>query len=339
MIVTDKDLAAFEQHGRTATLMVGLEKNTFVQTDEYLKFRDRLFEVVEAREARLNAGKFEQKGAALLGAAGCGKTRMAEEAINEYHALVVASGPRKFGNRIFSAIVPGRATVGETLKAIISALTGTAFAANRNDDYLTDLLVNLMKEAGIVAIHLDEAQDVGRYKTSDSIEVFSKRFRNLTQHREWPICLIITATTEGRALINHDQTLTRRLHPMEIRPITFANDAPILRKTIAGLLHEAEIGDTGLLAQNEFIRILIHAAVGRFGVAIEMAIEAIGECFAAGNDTIDMSYFADAYEMRMGCDDELNPFVAENWKTIDTGQALQRYIEEKHSRRKRLNKA
>ena len=338
MSVTEQDLAAFEQHGRTAALMVDLERN-FVQTDEYRTFRDRLFGVVEAREARLNAGRFEQKGAALIGAAGCGKTRMAEEAIEEYHALVDASGPRKFGNRIVSAIVPGRATVGETLKAIISNLTGTTFIANRKDEYLTDVLISYMKEAGIVAIHLDEAQDVGRYKTSDSIEAFSKRFRNLTQNKEWPICLIITATTEGRALINHDSTLTRRLRPIEIKPITFANDAPILRKTITNLLNYAEIGDTGLLAQNEFIRILIHAAVGRFGVAVEMAIEAIGECFADGSDTIDMGYFADAYEIRMGCDEELNPFVAENWKTIDTGKALQQYIEEKHSRRKRVKKA
>ena len=338
MSISDRDLAAFQQHGRNAALMVTLEGN-FVQTDEYQKFRDRVFAVVEAREARLNAGRFEQKGAALIGAAGCGKTRMADEVIKEYHALVGTSGPRRFGNRIVSTIVPGRATVGETLKAIISTLIGTAFVANRKDDYLTNVLINYMKEAGVVAIHLDEAQDVGRYKTSDSIEAFSKRFRNLTQNKEWPICLIITATTEGRALINHDPTLTRRLRPIEIRPITFANDAIVLRKTISNLLRDAKIGDPGLLAQNEFIRILIHASVGRFGVAIEMAIEAIGECYADGGDVIDMGYFADAYEVRMGCDEELNPFVAENWKTIDTGTALQQYIEEKHSRRKRTKQA
>jgi hypothetical protein len=337
MNVTDKALIAFKQHGKTAALMVDLEEH-FVKTDDYWMFRSRVFSVLEAREERLKAGKFEQKGAALIGAAGCGKTRMAEEIIAEYHALVDASGPREFGNRIVSAIVPGRATVVETLKAIITSMTGEHISSNRKEDYLVDLLVNYMKAAGVVAIHLDEAQDVGRFKTSDSIEAFSKRFRNLMQNKDWPVCLFVTATPEGRALINHDPTLTRRLRPVEIKPITFSNDGTLLRKSVTQLFNNAKIVDDGLLDQNEFMRILIHAAVGRFGVAMEIAIEAIGECFSDDNDIIEMGYFADAYNLRMDCDEELNPFVAENWKTIDTGTALLRYYEEKQPRRRRPKK-
>jgi hypothetical protein len=337
MSVTEKAMMAFQQHGKAAALMVNLEEH-FVKTDDYWQFRNRVFSVLEGREVRLKAGKFEQKGAALIGAAGCGKTRMAEEIIAEYHSLVDASGPREFGTRIVSAIVPGRATVVETLKVIITSLTGEHISANRKEDYLVDLLVNYMKTSGVVAIHLDEAQDVGRYKTSDSIEAFSKRFRNLMQNKDWPVCLIVTATPEGRALINHDATLTRRLRPVEIKPISFANEGTLLRQSLLHLLDNAKIKDGGLLDQNEFMRILIHAAVGRFGVAMEMAIEAIGECFSDGSDTIDMGYFADAYNLRMDCDEELNPFVAENWKTIDTGTALQRYQEEKQPRRRRPKK-
>jgi hypothetical protein len=183
MSVTEKAMMAFQQHGKAAALMVNLEEH-FVKTDDYWQFRSRVFGVLEGREVRLKAGKFEQKGAALIGAAGCGKSRMAEEIIAEYHSLAVASGPREFGNRIVSAIVPGRATVVETLKVIIASLTGEHISSNRKEDYLIDLLVNYMKSSGVVAIHLDEAQDVGRYKTSDSIEAFSKRFRNLMQNKD-----------------------------------------------------------------------------------------------------------------------------------------------------------
>ena len=48
-----------------------------------------------------------------------------------------------------------------------------------------------------------------------------------------------------------------------------------------------------------------------------------------------MGHFADAYEMRMDCDEELNPFVSENWKLIDTMTALQRYEEERQVKRRR----
>lgn len=109
-----------------------------------------------------------------------------------------------------------------------------------------------------------------------------------------------------------------------------------LRIALKRLLADAKIRDTGrLIDEGEFIETLIHAAVGRLGVAIEIAIEAIGECVDDGSDEIDMGYFADAYAFRNDCDEELNPFVSDNWSTIDTGKAPQRYQAETQQRRSR----
>ncbi|PZX12828.1 TniB protein [Palleronia aestuarii] len=333
MTISDQDLAAFHQYGRTAAKLVSLERR-FVKTDAYREFRKRVISVLEAREARLKAGKMEQKGAALIGPAGSGKSRIAEEVIAEYHALAEASGGREFGFRIVSVIVPGRATVKETLKEILRAL-GYPVKTSRDEDYLTQLLVHQLKMQRIAGIHLDEVQDSGRFKTSDSIEAFSKRFRNLTQDKEWPICLIMTSTLEGRAMINHDPTLTRRLRPMELKPMTYKTDGLLLRSSVEDLLIDASLDHDGLLEQNEFIKILIHASAARFGVALEIAIEAIGECLEDGSDVIDMGHFADAYSLRTDSDEELNPFVVENWSTVDTGKVLQRYEEEYRHRRRR----
>lgn len=43
---------------------------------------------------------------------------------------------------------------------------------------------------------------------------------------------------------------------------------------------------------------------------------------------IDLDHFATAYHNRMKCDDELNPFVSDYWRGIDTTQAMERYIED-----------
>ena len=43
------------------------------------------------------------------------------------------------------------------------------------------------------------------------------------------------------------------------------------------------------------------------------------------NAEINIGHFADAYEMRMGGDDESNLFLAQHWTTIDTSAAVQRY--------------
>ncbi|KZY25698.1 MULTISPECIES: TniB family NTP-binding protein [Roseobacteraceae] len=326
----------YAQQNEIADRIVALEDH-FEKTDVYWGFRKRVFGVLAQREARLRAGKTEQKGAALIGPAGSGKSRLAKEIIAEHHALAEDADDRQFGCRILSVIVPGRATVKETLTAILSELK-VPVHTRRDDDYLARLVMEYFKECGIAGLHLDEVQDSGRYKTSDSIEVFIKRFRNMMQHSEWPICIILTATPEGRAMINHDPTLTRRLRPIEMKPMTFASDGALLRKTMIKLFEDAGVRDAGILQIDEFIKILIHASVGRFGVAVEMTIEAIGECLEDDNDEIDMSYFADAYALRMGCDEELNPFVSEHWKQIDTLEALQRYEDKKREAMKVLNK-
>lgn len=149
------------------------------------------------------------------------------------------------------------------------------------------------------------------------------------------MCLILTATPEGRKLINQDPTLTRRLRPIEMRTLMFHNDGAMLRPALSELLSNAGLKGQKLLEQDEFIKILIHAAVGRLGVAMEMAIEAIGECLTCERDNIDMGDFAEAYDIRMNCDEVLNPFVAENWSVIDTGTALQRYEKDRKARRRR----
>lgn len=336
MAVSSEDLESFAQYGKTAELLVDLEENLFVKTEAYFGFRDRVFRVLEQREARLKRGRKEQKVAAMIGAAGSGKSRIAEEVINEYHALTEASGGRDFGCRIISVIVPGRATVIETLTAILKALGYKAKGEIRKEDTLANTVMTHLKEHRVAAVHLDEVQDSGRFKTSDSIEAFAKRFRNITQDKEWPVCLLMTATLEGEAMINHDSTLTRRLRPIEIKPISFKESGEELRGAVKSLLTHAKIKDIdNLVDEDEFIKILIHAAVGRFGVAVEMTIEAIGECVDDGSDVIEMGYFADAYAFRNDCDEELNPFVSENWGAIDTGKALQRYQVETQQRRRR----
>ena len=284
--VSSEALGDFNEMNSLAARLVRLE-DYFERTETYLRFRMRVFSVLAQREARLREGRSELKGAVLIGLAGAGKSRIAAEIIKEHNALTTQAGDWKFGTRILSVVVPGRSTVKEALKAILQAL-GYPAKGRRDEDYLGKLVIEYLKECRIAAIHLDEVQDSGRYKTKDSVEAFLKVFRNMMQHKEWPVCLIMTATPEARHLVNLDEPLRRRLRPMEMRPLTFEEDGQTLRETLMRLFDDAGITDPGILALDEFIRILIHASVGRFGIAVEMAIEAIGECLGHGDKAIDL---------------------------------------------------
>lgn len=299
-------------------------EETFFPTSQYLTFRERVFSVLEAREARLDKGLLQQKGAALIAPAGVGKTRLIKQAISEFETVAENTGGRKFGHKILSVVVPGRATVKDTSKAILRKL-GYPVEAPREDDYLVRKLITLMEQNRYAGLHLDEFQDAGRHTTVENMLIFTKRFRNMMDDSQWPICLILSGTLEGKDFINLDPTLSRRLKPIEMLPISFASDGKVLRHAAAALFKKSGVQDAlGLFEQNEFIKILIHASAYRFGVAIELIIEAIGAALMEREEAITLDHFAEAYFVRASCEDEQNPFMVPRWQHIDTSKVFDR---------------
>lgn len=113
-------------------------------------------------------------------------------------------------------------------------------------------------------------------------------------------------------------------------------DGRIAQDAIKQMLADNNLSDEGLLNETEFLKILIHASGYRFGMAIEIAIEAIGLAKLERDEEITMDHFAEAYFVRMNCDDEMNPFISRFWRSIDTSKAMDRYIQEDKNRRKKL---
>ena len=330
----EQEIVKNEELRKNVGLQAELEKS-FFETVPYLNFRNRLQAVIEARDKRLKIGLLEQKGGALIGPSGAGKSRMVEKAIEEFHKVAEATGGREFGHHIVSVIVPGRATPRETAAAILKAL-GYPLKNARDEDYLFDRVRDLLKQQRIAGLHLDEVQDAGRHSTDAAKDHFTKRFRNLTQDKEWPVCLFLSATLEARELINHDNTLARRLKPIEIRPISPETDGKKLRESMGSLLRQSGVVDqTGLIDNEEFMQILIHAAAYRFGLAIEITIEAIGEVILDGARTLELDHFAGAYFTRTNNDDDLNPFMTPHWRGIDTTKVMDRVNSEKAEPRKK----
>jgi hypothetical protein len=111
--------------------------------------------------------------------------------------------------------------------------------------------------------------------------------------------------------------------------LTYAQDAPLLRSSATALVHRAGLNDGGLFDVPEFLEIFMHASAYRFGIAMEMTIEAIDEAMSEGDSEIGLDHFAGAYYLRMNCDDDLNPFISQHWKSIDTTTAMDRILEQR----------
>lgn len=331
-MTTNEALSVMEKIRANAVATTALD-TFFCETGTYRMIRERVFGVLEAREIRLARGLYEQKGAALIGPSGSGKSTMMARVIREYEEAAVATGGREFGHRIVSVIVPGKASVKDTCCAILTKI-GYPTKGSRTEDYLVDCLRTQLQHHRIAAIHLDEVQDAGRYATEETMSAFAKRFRNLMQVGPWPVSLIMTATLEAKKLINHDPTLSRRLRPVEILAMTPATDGPALRDAMTELLRRSGLSDDGMLHHAEFMPLMMHAAAYRFGLAVEITIEALSEAMGTGDAQVTLDHFAEAYYVRTNCDDELNPFLSDHWRGIDTTRAMDRFYEEEKETKK-----
>jgi hypothetical protein len=72
----------------------------------------------------------------------------------------------------------------------------------------------------------------------------------------------------------------------------------------------------------------MHASAYRFGIAMEMTVEAIDEAMSEGDCKIGPRPLRRRLLVRGNCDDDLNPFIAQHWKAIDTTIAMDRILEQ-----------
>jgi len=146
------------------------------------------------------------------------------------------------------------------------------------------------------------------------------------QDEDWPVCLILTATLEAKEFLNHEATLTRRIRPIEILPISAKTEKALIQSSLRDLLVRSKVNDEALFNEIEFLKILAHASAGGFGVLIEIAIEAIVQAAASPKRVVTLDHFAETCFARSNSDDERNPFVTKRWKDIDTTIIIDRYI-------------
>lgn len=114
--------------------------------------------------------------------------------------------------------------------------------------------------------------------------------------------------------------------------MNFKTDVASLKHAIENLISGSGLDDDGLIREPEFIRICMHAAAYRFGLAIELICEAIAEAKSDGDQVIGLDHFAAAYVSRTDCDEELNPFISDHWRGIDATRAMERCLDDQKGR-------
>lgn len=111
----------FENRKEVAQSKMSL-KTPFFATQDFTKFKERVFTVLVEREEIMRSGQTGVEGAALIGPPGIGKTRMVAEIEAEFEALTNATGGVDFGCKFWTTTVLSRATVKETCEQLLAEL-------------------------------------------------------------------------------------------------------------------------------------------------------------------------------------------------------------------------
>jgi hypothetical protein len=144
--------------------------------------------------------------------------------------------------------------------------------------------------------------------------------KTLMNQKDWPVGLILSGTPELAQLINSDVQLMRRLYVVILPAVSWATHTKEIASIFQGYLVEAGLEADGGLDLKDFLPRLIHAGMNQFGIILNLLLDGVEEALRAGDCSVTLRHYAEAYRRKVSCPANLNPFLAADWRAIDTSR-------------------
>lgn len=257
--------------------------------------------------------EFEACGMLVTGVTRVGKTREVKRLVSKFNqAREVMPDGRPA--RIVSCILSGSGTWKDlgikTLKAF-----GYPLEARRTQTEIWERVVEQALRQGVIGIAFDECQHVFTDNQTYDDKVRDS-FKTLLKDPRWPLMLILSGVP---SLTEHVQRgvpgeqLAPLLKPVHFDPISLPRDLDEMNNLAYSYADKAGLCFDPLRSRDFFER-LEHACVGRWGLVIELIIDAFLRCRLAGDTEISMKHFVDAYANASGLSPGFSPFTAPDYR-------------------------
>lgn len=250
----------------------------------------------------------------LTGETGSGKS----EALNRLFWL----NRDRLDGHLISLLAPNPCTMEKLGRDLLSIL-GYPIVRSKKPDLLWEDVQRRLNDRKGTVIYIDEFQHLTQRANIDQQQNILNTIKALVQSRENPVHLILSGTCVLADFLRTDRQVARRCKFVEFERLDIAIDALPIACTIEELveLSPLEIDES---VANEVAPRLIHAVNYAFGLAIEVACDAIEVALRVGDATLTRSHFEKALYDRISCPRARNPFVVDNWSEIDPTLILNR---------------
>lgn len=200
------------------------------------------------------------------------------------------------------------------------AVLGYPSEGRRTTNYIWQMVRDQAKRQGVIGIHYDEAQHMFSDTGTAANRVVLDQFKAVMKEPDWPLMLILSGVPSLKTHIEKDTASEERkqlrflltpVHFELIRP-RVSEDVKELNDLAYTLASKVEI-NFGPLANGDFFDRLSHACAYRWGLVVEMLIEAFTICFVAGESEISSDHFAEAFSRIHGIPSGFSPFTVDDY--------------------------
>ncbi|GAU84692.1 transposition protein [Bosea sp. BIWAKO-01] len=187
------------------------------------------------------------------------------------------------------------------------------------DHIIWGRIQELLPVAGVLIIFFDETHNLTDNANVVQMDNIRKTFKTLMVS-SWPVGLIISGLPSLIPEMRKIDEIRRRGQFVSVPLLAMPDDNEMVGGIVSGLASVVglSIGEEAAL---EIAPRLVHAALRRFGIAIELIHEAI-ELAMLEEKPLSIEHFATAFTDRTGCGALMNPFVAPNWAELDCSLVL-----------------
>ncbi|KAG1647740.1 hypothetical protein GQR58_030365 [Nymphon striatum] len=158
------------------------------------------------------------------------------------------------------------------------------------------------KEQGVVGIHFDECQHIFSGKSASVRKIILDSFKSLLKRTDWQLMLILSGVDELTEYVSEEEQLSYLLRPVAFDEIRPTNTVDL--KEISDLCH-LYAGKVGIdfpekLWTSDFTKRLVFCSANRWGLLIELVIDALKIAHFNDAAQVDTEHFCKSFTDRTG---------------------------------------
>lgn len=258
-------------------------------------------------------GRFETRGVLVIGESRQGKSTEIDEMLKKFNdgTTIMPDGrPAK----IVSCLLSGKVTWMSLGTEILDVL-GYPLKGRRNQDYIWSKVRKYAEEQGVIGIHFDECQHVFTEGDSKTNNKFLDSFKSLLKDHRWPLMLIFSGVPSLALQIRKEEQLFTLLEPVRFEGINLSSktDEEELVHLVFSYCDKAQL-EFDDFEMADFLARLAFAGCQRWGLVIELLIEALSLALLKGDKVCKIAHFAEAFSQISGSPLGYSPFTMPNYQ-------------------------